>query len=159
MPKLIKPLTPSEVANAKPGRKPYTLRDGNGLEVMVMPNGSKLWRLRYRRPVTSRRNTLGMGAYPAVTLAEARERREEARALLAQGIDPGAQRKAEQAEMAQLRAVAEARVQFSIALDADGALSVTVRGNTLQLTRRQTDAVAFLLLDEREKERSHAEKN
>ena len=97
MPKPIKPLSPSEVTNAKRQAEPYKLRDGGGLYLLVKPDGAKLWRLDYRRPVTSKRNTLSLGAYPEVPLKRARERREEARALLADGIDPGMQRKAEKA--------------------------------------------------------------
>jgi len=98
MPRLTaKPLSPSEVANAKPGPKPYKLPDGGGMFLLVNPDGSKLWRWRYRRPVVGTENMLGLGIYPEVKLAQARQRREEARALVAQGIDPGAQRKAEKA--------------------------------------------------------------
>lgn len=95
MPKLTKPLTPSEVQNAKPQGKPYTLHDGGGLLLDVMPNGSKLWRFRYYRPETRTRTMLSLGAFPAVSLKRAREKHKEARTLLADGIDPGAKRKAE----------------------------------------------------------------
>ncbi len=95
MPKRLIPLSPSAVANAKPTTKPHVLRDGGGLLLLIDPSGSKLWRLDYRRPGTGKRNMLSLGAYPAVTLAKARDKREEARKLLADGIDPGAARKAE----------------------------------------------------------------
>ncbi len=94
MPKPIKPLSPSEVANAKPQAEDYPLRDGRGLLLLVKSNGAKQWQFIYRRPVTGKRNTLGLGTYPDVSLRQARERREEARKQLADGIDPGAQRKA-----------------------------------------------------------------
>lgn len=94
MPKRIQPLTSRQVATAKPADKPYTVRDGLGLYLKVTPSGGKLWRLDYPRPQSQRRNTLSLGAYPAVTLARARDRRDEARRLLADGIDPGKQRKA-----------------------------------------------------------------
>lgn len=95
MPKPIKPLSPSEVVNAKRQAEPYKLRDGGGLYLLVNPDGAKLWRLDYRRPVTGKRNTLGLGVYPEVPLRRAREKREEVRALLADGVDPGMHRKAE----------------------------------------------------------------
>lgn len=97
MPKPIKPLSPSEVVNAKRQAEPYKLRDGGGLYLLVNPDGAKLWRLDYRRPVTGKRNTLGLGVYPEVPLRRAREKREEVRALLADGVDPGMHRKAEKA--------------------------------------------------------------
>lgn len=97
MPKRIAPLTPSQVQNAKPQSKPYKLRDGGGLFLLVNADAAKLWRWDYRRPATGRQNTIGFGAFPAVKLAEARERVRRARELLAAGIDPGEQRKAEKA--------------------------------------------------------------
>jgi integrase len=90
-------LTPSAVTNAKPQAKPYKLADERGMYLLVKPEGGKLWRFDYRRPGTKKRNTLSLGAFPDVSLRKARERRDEARKLLADGIDPGDQRKAEQA--------------------------------------------------------------
>lgn len=94
MPKRIHPLSSSAVANAKPMAASYTLQDGYGLRLHVEPTGGKLWRFEYRRPVTGKRNLLSFGRYPEVSLRKARERRDEARKLLADGIDPGEQRKA-----------------------------------------------------------------
>jgi integrase len=88
-------LTASSVANAKPQAKAYKLADERGLFLLVMPTGGKLWRLKYRRPGTKKENLLALGRFPDVKLKQARERREEARALLADGIDPGAKRQAE----------------------------------------------------------------
>lgn len=93
-------LTPSAVQNAKPQAKPYKLHDDRGLFLLVTPAGGKLWRFKYRRPATKSENLLALGAYPAVSLRKAREKREEARTLLADGIDPGAQRKATKAASA-----------------------------------------------------------
>ncbi len=88
-------LTPSGVRNAKPQATAYKLADGRGMYLLVKPNGSKWWRLDYRRPGTKKRNTLSLGTYPDVSLKQARERREEARRQIAEGIDPGDLRKAE----------------------------------------------------------------
>jgi integrase len=88
-------LTPSTVANAKPKAKAYKLADERGLFLLVTPAGGKLWRLKYRRPGTKKENLLALGAFPDVKLKQARERRDEARALIADGIDPGAKRQAE----------------------------------------------------------------
>ncbi len=87
-------LTPSAVQNAKPQDKPYKLRDERAMYLLVTPEGGRLWRFDYRRPGTGKRNTLALGAFPDVSLKRAREKRDEARRLLADGIDPGAQRKA-----------------------------------------------------------------
>jgi len=90
-------LAPSTVRDAKPQAKPYKLRDERGMYLLVRPNSSKWWRLDYRRPGTGKRNTLSLGVYPDVSLKQARERREEARKLLADGVDPGDKRKAKAA--------------------------------------------------------------
>lgn len=94
MPKRVQPLTNSQVSAAKAKAVAYDIRDGLGLYLRVTTSGGKLWRLDYPRPRTHKRNTLSLGAYPAVTLARARERRDEARRLLADGVDPSEQRKA-----------------------------------------------------------------
>ncbi|MFT3793033.1 MAG: integrase arm-type DNA-binding domain-containing protein [Rudaea sp.] len=88
-------LTPSAVQNAKPQAKPYKLTDERGMFMLVQPSGAKWWRFTYRRPGTGKRNTLSLGTFPDVSLKRAREKRDEARALLADGIDPGERRKAE----------------------------------------------------------------
>lgn len=83
------------VRKAKPEIKPYKMADGGGMYLEVMPNGSKYWRLKYR--VNGKEKRLALGVYPDVSLALARERRDDARKLLAQGIDPGESRKASKA--------------------------------------------------------------
>jgi len=88
-------LSPSEVQNAKPKDKPYKRSDGRGMYLLVKPDGARWWRFDYRRPDTGKRNTLSLGTYPDVTLKRAREKRDDARKLLADGIDPGEKRKAE----------------------------------------------------------------
>lgn len=77
---------------AKPKDKPYKMADGGGLYLEVMPNGSKYWRQKYRYGGSEKR--LALGVYPDVTLKTARKRRDEARELLASGVDPGAAKKA-----------------------------------------------------------------
>lgn len=81
----------TSVANAKPRSKDYKLSDGGGLYLLVRPNGSKLWRLNYRH--IDKNRTLAFGAWPEVSLADARSRRDEARRLIASGIDPSHQQK------------------------------------------------------------------
>ena len=82
------PLSDTEIRKAKPREKEYILADGRGLSLRVKPNGSKNWIFNYKPPFTKKRTNMGFGAYPEVTLAQARAKREEARQLLAQEIDP-----------------------------------------------------------------------
>lgn len=90
-------LTDVAVRKARPGAKAAKMTDGGGLYLLISPDGGKWWRLDYRRPITGKRNTLSLGTYPNVGLADARARRDEARKQLAHGIDPGEHRKAEKA--------------------------------------------------------------
>jgi hypothetical protein len=85
-------LTDTRIRNAKPTAKPYKLSDGGGLYVIITPDEARYWRMDYR--FAGKRRTLAIGIYPIVTLAAARTRREEARALLAKNMDPSAAKKA-----------------------------------------------------------------
>lgn len=87
-------LTDTAIRKTKPTDAVQKLRDGGGLYLLLRPDGAKWWRWDYRRPVTGKRNTLSLGTYPEVSLASARERHSAARKLLAEGLDPGEQRKA-----------------------------------------------------------------
>lgn len=87
------PLTDSSIRTAKPKGKLYRLPDANGLCLEVTPTGSKLWRYRY----SGKAKMLALGAYPAVTLLEARQKRDAARQQLIAGIDPGEHKKAAKA--------------------------------------------------------------
>jgi integrase len=99
-------LTDTAVRNAKPKAKPYKLTDERGLYLLLAPSGGKLWRFKYR--LMGREKLLSLGVYPDVSLARAREKRDEARRLVADGIDPSAKRKAEKMASADtFRAVAE----------------------------------------------------
>lgn len=84
-------LTDLQIKASKPGPKPYKLTDEKGLFLLINPNGSKYWRLKYR--FAGKEKMLALGVYPEVTMKIARERRDEARKQLAQRIDPGQQRK------------------------------------------------------------------
>ncbi len=86
-------LNDTRIRGAKPRDRDYKLTDYGGLHLLVRPGGSKLWRLAYR--FGGKQKLLALGAYPTVTLAEARERRDEARKLVAKGTDPGLQRRLE----------------------------------------------------------------
>ncbi len=105
MAKIIKPLSPVQVRNAKPKDKSYKLFDGGGLYLEVFPTGSRLWRMKFRQ-ANGKESRLSFGAYPDVSLEQARQKREEARKLKAEGIDPVENRKEQQAaKLAQVEAV------------------------------------------------------
>ena len=89
-------LTDTATRNAKPAESPYSVADGAGLSLLIQPNGGKWWRFRYR--FDGKAKMLSLGTYPDVGLKAARERRDAARKQLAEGIDPGEQRKAVKAE-------------------------------------------------------------
>jgi len=86
------PLTDTAIKKAKPGDKPIKLSDGKGMYLLVNPAGSKLWRWKYR--VLGKEKVMPLGAYPDVSLAQARDGLDKARKMLAAGIDPMAARKA-----------------------------------------------------------------
>ncbi|MCK9391694.1 MAG: integrase arm-type DNA-binding domain-containing protein [Syntrophales bacterium] len=86
-------LSDAKIRGAKTSDKQVKLFDGGGLFLLVTPSGGKLWRLKYRHE--GKEKLLSLGAYPEISLADARQRRDEARKQLAHGIDPGAVRKAQ----------------------------------------------------------------
>ena len=92
-------LTDTAVRNAKPGAKPTKLFDERGLFLLVTPAGGKWWRLRYK--FDGKEKLLSLGVYPDVGLKDARTRRDDARKLLADGVDPGEHRKATKAAKAE----------------------------------------------------------
>lgn len=83
-------LNDTQIRKAKPAEKPYKLTDSNGLYIVINPNGSKLWRYRFR--IDGKESVFSIGAYPEISLAEAREKRKEARLLVQQGINPAKDR-------------------------------------------------------------------
>ncbi|MEB7340659.1 integrase domain-containing protein [Escherichia coli] len=91
MARTTRPLTNTEVLRAKALEKDLTLHDGEGLFLIVKTSGKKLWRFRYQRPATKKRTMMGIGAFPALSLADARRLRADYLALLANGIDPQVQ--------------------------------------------------------------------
>jgi len=90
MAKKTTPLTNTQVKQAKALEKEYTLSDGDGLQLKIKPTGSKTWVFKYTKPFTKSRTNIGFGIYPEVSLAQAREKRKQAREQLAQDLDPKA---------------------------------------------------------------------
>jgi hypothetical protein len=87
------PLNEMKIRNAKQQEKFYKMTDSDGLYLHVTEKGGKLWRFRYR--FSGKEKLLALGAYPALSLLDARQKRDEARRQLAHGIDPSAFRKAQ----------------------------------------------------------------
>lgn len=88
MARVTKPLTDTEIRQAKPKDKEYSLADGRNLYLRVKVNGSKAWVLNYYRPGTKKRANVGLGPYPDVSLAAVRKKADELRTALAEGVDP-----------------------------------------------------------------------
>lgn len=99
-------LTTARIAAEKPGDRPRKLSDGGGLFLLVTPAGGRWWRFRYRAPTGER--LLSLGTYPETSLSLARQKAEDARRLLAQGLDPSELRKARKADQ---RAAADAKAE------------------------------------------------
>lgn len=111
MARMTRPLSHNEILKAKPQDKDFTLHDGNGLFLLVKTSGKKLWRLRYQRPTSNKRTNVSLGAYPTLSLADARQIRDDKLALLARGIDP--QEKEEQ--QAEERQIAQESIFLNVA--------------------------------------------
>jgi len=99
-------LTDTAIRKAKPAASPLKLTDGGGMYLLLKPDGGRYWRMNYR--YGGKQKTLAIGVYPTVTLADARQRRENARKLLANGVDPSALRKeAKQTNVEAVRATGQ----------------------------------------------------
>ena len=133
------PLTSELVEASAPRGRPYKLFDGGGLFLLVTANGARYWRLKYQ--FAGKAKSLSLGVYPDVTLAQARAFRGELRALLLEGIDPSAARKAVR-EQALERQTDEAP---RFLLDSGGALSFRFGCRSVVLSARETlDLRSFL---------------
>jgi integrase len=88
-------LTDAKIRAAKPDIKPYKLADSGNMFLLIHPNGSRYWRLRYRH--LGKEKTLALGIYPDLSLSDARTKRDEARKLIADGIDPCEQKRVQKA--------------------------------------------------------------
>ncbi|SEQ09778.1 protein of unknown function [Rosenbergiella nectarea] len=91
-------LNARQVETAKPKDKVYKLADGGGLYLEVSAKGSKYWCMKYRRPTDKKEDRLAFGVWPVITFAQARAKRDEAKKLISQGIDPQAEQKEAQSE-------------------------------------------------------------
>lgn len=142
-------LTDLSVRNAKPGAKLYRLFDSGGMYLEVTPQGGRYWRLKYR--LHGRERRISLGVYPGVTLAQARERRDETKRSVAQGIDPAVIRRNEKQtakeedirQQAELRATSKSHVKITI--HTDGPLELWKGRQVLRLTPEEALRVNDLL--------------
>ncbi|QSR23191.1 integrase arm-type DNA-binding domain-containing protein [Hyphomonas sp. KY3] len=120
-------LTDTRIRNLKKAEKPYKVADGGGLYLQVTATGSKLWRMRYR--FDGKQKLLSFGAYPDLTLQKARQRRQAARALLADGVDPAEHAKEAKAQQAALTEHTFARIGDELVekLRKEGKADVTLK--------------------------------
>lgn len=84
-------LTDAKCRTAQPGPTLQKFTDGGGLQLWVQPGGARLWRLAYR--FSGKQKLLALGVYPTISLARARQAREDAKRLLADGIDPAREKR------------------------------------------------------------------
>ncbi|MDE2342397.1 MAG: DUF4102 domain-containing protein [Betaproteobacteria bacterium] len=134
-------LKPASIDTLQPSLRPYKASDGGGLYLLVHPNGSKYWRLNYR--FDGKAKTLALGVYPDVSLAKARERRNEAREMLAVGVDPSDLARKAQEERHNERLRQEIANRFT--LDSDGALHLRLGRRYLVLTAAETNDLRHFL--------------
>lgn len=122
-------LTFFEIKSAAPKEKPFKLSDGDGLYLLVLPNGHKFWRFRYR--FAGIEKMLALGPFPAVSLAEARIKRDAARKSLIEGVDPSVQKKLDRiaAETAARNTFGLVVAEFIANLEANGAAAATIAKN------------------------------
>lgn len=102
MGRVTKPLSNIEIQKKRAIDKEITLHDGDGLFLLIKPQDKKLWHFRYQRPNTKLRTNISLGAYPYLSLSDAKKLRDEYLSLLVKGIDPQAKaaQQEEQAEIA-----------------------------------------------------------
>ncbi len=110
MPRIAKPLTDTQIRNAKVENKEYNLSDGAGLYLRIKTNGSKCWIFNYYKPNSKSRTNIGLGIYPDLALKIAREIKAEYQSLLAQNIDPAIHKKISEKNSTQLASITLERV-------------------------------------------------
>jgi integrase len=88
MARITTPLTDTQIKQAKVKGSQYSLCDGKSLHLLIRPSGTKSWQFKYYKPISKKRTNMGLGSYPEVSLAQARELAHNARSLLARNVDP-----------------------------------------------------------------------
>ncbi len=141
MPKRIAPLTEKEIDAVKAAEKPHRLFDGGGLLLLITPDGGKRWRYKYR--FEGRAKSLSFGVYPEVSLEDARRRRDDAKELLAKGLDPSVLRREEREREKAERLESERIPSISISLD--GKIEIRKGGNLMRLKKDEAQFISNIL--------------
>ena len=130
-------LSDTAVRNAKPNAKSYKMPDGNGLYLFLQPTGGKLWRYDYR--FEGKRKTLSIGKYPVVSLADARARLEQAKKMIAEGVDPSLHKKRNKIQKA-----SDAELTFEkVAKDWLNVKSISLAPTTLEKISKSFEANVY----------------
>jgi integrase len=119
------------IINAKPKNKPYLLLDGEGLHLQICATGSRLWRLRFR--FRGKAKMLSIGAFPTVSLKEAREKRDQIKKQIAAGIDPSLRRKLDRISSATAESFGAVADEYLANLKANSAADITIKKNRWML--------------------------
>jgi integrase len=117
-------LTDTRVRSAKSGERPVKLSDGGGLHLLIQPHGTKLWRFAYR--FLDKQKTLALGVYPTIGLQEARQRRQDAKRLLAKGVDPSVERQLDKARARAGQTFGAVAEELLSKLEREGRAAVTL---------------------------------
>ena len=141
MPKMIRPLSESEVRDEKYEDNIYRLFDGGGLYLQITPSGGKWWRFKYR--FRKKEKGLSLGTYPTTSLEDARRSRDAAKELLSQDIDPSEIRKQEKARSKAEHL--EGQRLPSVRVSIDGKVEIWKGGNTMRLTWDEARFIGNLL--------------
>lgn len=133
------PLTDTQIKGLRPAPTPFKHSDGGGLHLLVSPTGGKLWRLSYRHG--GKQKTLAFGAYPAVSLSEARRKRDDAKRLLANAVDPAQQAKIEKTNrhIANTNTFAAIAAEFLAKVEREGKADATLVKKRWLLTMAKSD--------------------
>ena len=143
MPKLKEPLTDAKIESIQPSKKIIKLFDGGGLYLLIQPIGTKLWRLKYR--FQGKEKSLSFGSYHDISLPEARLRRNEARLLLDEGLDPSGVRK-EEKQRSEATGLAEAKEKPFLRVGIDGTFEIWKGHSAIRLTIEEAQFIKDLLI-------------
>lgn len=133
------PLSDTAVRSLKPREKPYKVSDFDGLFVLVKPNGARLWQFKYR--LGGKEKLLSIGPYPEITLAQARARRDAARSMVANGVDPS---QAKQEEKRQK----QGQERLTFAAQAHEYLDKVRREGRAEMTMRKLEWLLGMAIDD-----------
>lgn len=134
-------LTDEAAKRAATKDRPYYLTDGHGMSLLVMPNGAKWWRFKYR--FAGKSNRLSLGVYPSVSLAEAREECRHLHQVLAGGGNPSETRKTARQAWRDDQARLSADMRFAV--DDTGSLAIRLGSRRITLTPSETASLRVFL--------------